>query len=125
MHAIIRDGGRQYRVQEGEILFVDLRDVEPGSTIQFTEVLAIESGPGEFACGTPLVDGALVEAEVLGEAKGPKVIFHRFRRRKNSHSRKGHRQRYTKVRIDKIAGSSDGTKTPQVESSTGVTSDGT
>ena len=104
MHAIIRDGGRQYRVQEGEILFVDLRTAEPGSTIQFPEVLAIEPEPGEFVCGTPLVDGAHVEAEVIGEVKGPKVIFHRFRRRKNSHSRKGHRQRYTKVRIGKIAG---------------------
>ena len=104
MYAIFRDGGRQYRVQEGEILFVDLRNEEPGSTIQFPEVLAIESGPGDFVCGTPLVDGAQVEAEVLGEAKGPKVIFHRFRKRKNSHSRRGHRQRYTKVRIGKIAG---------------------
>ena len=56
MHAIIRDGGRQYRVQEGEILFVDLRPAEPGSTIQFPEVLAIEPGPGEFVCGTPLVE---------------------------------------------------------------------
>ncbi|MAJ27883.1 50S ribosomal protein L21 [bacterium TMED181] len=103
MHAIFRDGGRQYRVEEGETLFLDYRDAEPGSTLQFSEVLAIEPGSGDFVCGTPLVDGASVEAEVIEEVKGPKVIFHRFRRRKNSHSRKGHRQKYIKVRIGKIA----------------------
>lgn len=103
MHAIFRDGGRQYRVEEGETLFLDYREAEPGSTLQFSEVLAVEPGSGDFVCGTPLVDGASVEAEVIGEVKGPKVIFHRFRRRKNSHSRKGHRQKYIKVRIGKIA----------------------
>ena len=103
MHAIFRDGGRQYRVEEWETLFLDYREADAGSTLQFSEVLAIEPGSGDFVCGTPLVDGASVEAEVIGEVKGPKVIFHRFRRRKNSHSRKGHRQKYIKVRIGKIA----------------------
>ena len=73
MHAIFRDGGRQYRVEEGETLFLDYREADAGSTLQFSEVLAIEPGSGDFVCGTPLVDGASVEAEVIGEVKGPKV----------------------------------------------------
>ena len=104
MHAIFRDGGRQYRVSEGETLLVDLRDGEPGSKIEFPEVLSIEPEGAEMTIGQPLVDGAKVVAEVIGEFKGPKLIFHRYRRRKNSRSRQGHRQRYTQVRVEKIEG---------------------
>ena len=102
MYAIIRDGGRQYRITEGETLFVDRRDAEPGSEIEFGEVLSIEPEGEGFVIGQPLVEGASVTAEVVGEVKGPKIIFHRFRRRKGSRSRFGHRQSYTQVRIEKI-----------------------
>jgi len=101
MIAIIRDGGRQYRVEEGQSVYLDLRDLAPGDTLELTEVLSVESDQ-EFKVGQPLLAGAKVVAEVLGETKGPKLIFHRFRRRKGSRSRRGHRQHYTHVRISSI-----------------------
>ncbi len=104
MYAIFRDGGRQYRVSEGETLLVDLREAEPGSQIEFSEVLAIEPDGDGMRVGQPLVEGARVVADVVGEFKGPKLIFHRYRRTKNSRSRHGHRQRYTQVRVAKIEG---------------------
>ncbi|MGA1202706.1 MAG: 50S ribosomal protein L21 [Planctomycetota bacterium] len=104
MHAIFRDGGRQYRVAEGDTLLVDLREGEPGSNVEFGEVLSIEPEGQEMRIGQPLVEGARVVAEVIGEYKGPKLIFHQFRRTKNSRTRRGHRQKYTQVRIAKIEG---------------------
>ena len=104
MHAIFRDGGRQYRVAEGETLLVDLRDSEPGSSIEFDEVLCIEPNGAGMKIGQPLLEGARVVGEVVGEYKGPKLIFHMFRRTKNSRTRRGHRQRYTQIRVSKIQG---------------------
>jgi len=101
MHAIFRDGGRQYRVSVGETLLVDLRDGEPGARVEFPEVLSLEPEGKAMTVGQPLVPGARVVAEVMGEFAGPKVVFHRYRN-KNSRSRRGHRQRYTQVRIEKI-----------------------
>ena len=101
MIAIIRDGGKQYRVEEGQLLLLDRRDRTAGDKIELNEVLSIE-GDGDFRVGSPTIEGALVTAEVLSEAKGPKLIFHRFRRRKGSRSRAGHRQKYTQVRIESI-----------------------
>ncbi len=101
MFAIIRDGGKQYRVEEGQSVLLDRRDCDTGDNIELAEVLTIEDDGG-FTVGKPLVEGAKVVAEVLGEAKGPKLIFHRFRRRKGSRSRRGHRQKYTEVRISSI-----------------------
>ena len=73
----------------------------PELTIELSEVLAIEDG-GSFSIGKPLLEGAKVVAEVVGEAAGPKLIFHRFRRRRGSRSRRGHRQHYTEVRVKSI-----------------------
>ncbi|MEM7261273.1 MAG: 50S ribosomal protein L21 [Planctomycetota bacterium] len=101
MFAIIRDGGKQYRVEEGMSLYLDRRDCSAGDKLELNEVLTIEDG-SDFRTGAPLIDGAKVVAEVVGEAKGPKLIFHRFRRRKGSRSRSGHRQKYTQVRIESI-----------------------
>ena len=101
MEAIIRDGGRQYRVAEGTTLEVDYRDAEPGSEIQFSEVLLVH-GDSEAKVGTPLVDGARVVGRVLGTEKGDKLTVMHFRRRKNSKTRVGHRQKYTQVQIEKI-----------------------
>lgn len=103
MIAIIRDGGKQYRVEEGQTLFIDRRQNAPGDKLELSEVLSIENGQ-EFRVGQPLVDGARVIAEVVEETKGPKLIFHRFRRRKGSRTRFGHRQKYTKIRIESIQG---------------------
>ena len=101
MYAIIADSGRQFKVEEGQEVVVDLRDEEAGSTITFDQVLAI-SGDDGVKVGKPTVDGASVTAEVLGEVKGKKIYVQKFRRRKNSRRRTGHRQRYTSVRIDAI-----------------------
>ena len=102
MEAIFRDGGRQYRVQQGETLEVDYREVEPGSTIEFNEVLFVGGESGSPKIGSPLVEGAKVVGKVLGAVKGKKLIIMHFRRRKNSRRRVGHRQKYTQGQIEKI-----------------------
>jgi large subunit ribosomal protein L21 len=102
MYAIIADGGRQYKIEEGQTLEVDLREANPGDSITFDRVLAV-GGDGDFKLGTPEVDGASVAAKVLDQTKGDKIYVQKFRRRKNSKRRTGHRQKYTRVRIEKIA----------------------
>ncbi len=102
MYAIIVEDGRQYRVQEGEELIVHQREAEAGSTVTFGKVLAV-AGPNGLTLGKPLVEGASVTAVVVGDVAGPKLVVQKFRRRKNYRRRTGHRQHYTKVRIEKIA----------------------
>jgi large subunit ribosomal protein L21 len=102
VYAIIRTGGKQYRVAEGDTLQVErdiLTDASDGS-ISFGEVLMI--GGGEPKVGSPLVDGASVTATVLGEERGPKVIVFRKKRRKQYKRKIGHRQDLVKIRIDSI-----------------------
>ena len=101
MYAIFEDGGRQYKVQEGQEIHVDFRDVPQGETIQFDKVLAISDENG-LRTGSPQVTGASVSAEVLGVAQDPKIYVQKLRRRKNSRRRTGHRQMHTRIRIDKI-----------------------
>ncbi len=101
MIATILDGGRQYRVEEGQTVLLDLREQAPGDKIELTEILSVEDG-SDFKVGHPLVEGARVIAEVLEETKGPKLIYCHFRRRKGSRTRGGHRQKYYKVRIESI-----------------------
>ena len=102
MEAVFRDGGRQYTVREGATLDLDYRDLEPGSTVEFDEVLYVDKGAGAPEIGTPLVDGAKVLGKVVDQVKGKKLIIMHFRRRKNSRRRVGHRQKYTRVAIQKI-----------------------
>lgn len=103
-YVVIADGGRQYRVTEGQILDIDFRDgIEEGSELTFDRVLAFSNG-SELKFGTPALDGVSVTAKVLGEAKGEKVYIQKFRRRKNSRKRFGHRQKYTRVKIEKLPG---------------------
>ncbi|MBX3417983.1 MAG: 50S ribosomal protein L21 [Pirellulaceae bacterium] len=103
MYAIIADGGRQYKVEEGQTLDIDLRDAEAGSEITFDRVLAVSNDSG-FRFGQPTVSGATVTASVVGPVKGEKVNPSRFHRRKNVRRRTGHRQHYLRVTIGKIAG---------------------
>ncbi len=104
MYAIISDGRRQYRVEEGQELTIDYRDSsKKGDNLTFDRVLAV-SGEKGLTLGKPTVDGASVTAEVLGVEQGKKIFIQKFRRRKNSRRRTGHRQLYTRVRISKIAG---------------------
>ena len=104
MFAVIEDGSRQHRVQEGDLLSVDYRsDAEVGSALTFDRVL-LANGGGASIIGQPSIDGATVEGEVvLDEEKGPKLEIQKIRRRKNSRQHTGHRQKYTRVKITSIS----------------------
>ncbi len=102
MYAIIADGGRQYHVIEGQQLDIDYREAATkGDSLEFARVLAV-SGDGSVELGQPIVDGAKVTAEVLGVQQGEKLRVQKIRRRKTYRRRTGHRQLYTRVRIDRI-----------------------
>jgi len=101
MLAVIEDLNSQYRVKEGDTIDVDLRDVELGSSIEFAKVCLVDGEAGS-KIGKPYVAGAKVSGTVLEAIKGPKVMTTHFRRRKDSQTRQGHRQKYLRVRIDKI-----------------------
>lgn len=103
MYAIVADGGRQYKVEEGQTLEIDFRELEAGSDFTFERVLAVSDGEN-FKLGSPTISGAKVSAKVLGDALGDKIYVQKFRRRKNSKRRTGHRQKYVKVQISSIAG---------------------
>jgi large subunit ribosomal protein L21 len=105
MYAIVRDGSSQLRCKEGDKVRLALRDgVEPGQTVELTDVLLV-GGDGGVTVGTPLVAGASVTARVTGPSKGPKLIVYRYRRRKNSDKKRGHRQHYTEAVIESITAS--------------------
>ncbi len=103
MYAIIVDGGRQYKVTEGQELVIDYRDASSGDALEFGQVLALSNG-SELSLGTPALDGAKVTAKVLGVLQGPKTTVQKFRRRKTYRCKTGHRQLFTKVQIEKISG---------------------
>lgn len=102
MYAIIADGGRQYKVEEGQELEIDYREISSGEELTFEQVLAV-SGEEGLKLGQPTVEGARVTAQVLGPIKGEKIFVQKLRRRKNSRRRTGHRQIYTRIRISKIS----------------------
>jgi len=102
MYAIIKDGGKQYKVEEGDILLLDKKGLESKSTVEFTEVLSINND-GELKIGTPFVEGAKVEAEVINEGRERKIVIFKKRRRKDSKLKKGFRRDFTRVKITKIA----------------------
>jgi len=101
MYAIIKNGGKQYKVQEGDILLLDKMSLEPKATVEITEVLAINAG--ELVVGAPFVKGAKVTLEVINEGRAKKVIIFKKRRRKDSKVKRGFRRDFTRVRITKIA----------------------
>jgi large subunit ribosomal protein L21 len=104
MYAIIATDGKQYKVQEGDELQVDLRpDAKEGDQIKFDQVLLVSDGTSPKV-GKPTVAGASVAAEVLGQEQGDKIYIQKMRRRKNYRRRTGHRQMYTRVRIGAIKG---------------------
>jgi large subunit ribosomal protein L21 len=103
MYAIIADGGRQYKVEEGQELAIDFRDISAGDKLTFDRVLAVSDGEGDLKIGAPNLAGAKVEAEVLGVEKGEKLVVQKIRRRKNSRRKTGHRSVYTRVKIAKIS----------------------
>lgn len=102
MYAIIAESGRQYRVEEGQELEIDYRGAATsGDKLEFNRVLAV-SGDDGVRVGAPELPGARVTAEVLGVEQGKKIFVQKFRRRKTYRRRTGHRQLYTRVRIEKI-----------------------
>ncbi len=102
VYAIIENGGKQYKVQEGDIVFVDRLAAEEGSTVVFDKVLAV-SGENGLNVGTPFVAGASVTAKVIEHGKDRKIIVFKFKPKKNYRRKQGHRQPHTKVQIEKIS----------------------
>ena len=101
-YAIIKTGGRQYRVAEGDTVDVDLLDIEAGKTATFGDVLMYADGK-DLTHGNPLISGARVTAEVLEQRKDKKVIAFKFKRRKGYHRTVGHRRKLTRVKIKSIS----------------------
>lgn len=103
MYAVIKTGGKQYRVAAGERLKVESLPVEVGQTVAFEDVLMIGAGEA-VTIGTPTVAGAKVQAEVLAHGRGEKIRIVKHRRRKHYHKEQGHRQNFTEVKITDILG---------------------
>ena len=101
MTAIFVTGGKQYKVSEGDTLFVEKLEVEEGSSVTFDKVLMAGEGD-DVKVGAPTLDGATVEAKVVKNGKAKKIYVFKMKRKKNERTKKGHRQPYTKVEITKI-----------------------
>ncbi len=102
MYAIVEISGKQYKVQEGDIVFVDrLESVEEGSKVTFDKVLLV-SDDKKVLVGQDTVKGAKVEASVIGHGKGKKIVVFKYKAKKNYRRTQGHRQPYTKIQIEKI-----------------------
>jgi len=102
MKAVIVTGGKQYTVAEGDILFIEKLGAEAEETVKFDQVLAVLDGENSKV-GTPVVEGACVEAKVVKNGKGKKLYVLKYKAKKNEKKKIGHRQPYTKVEITKIA----------------------
>ena len=100
MYAIIATGGKQYKVAEGDVIRVEQLGVEAGAEVVFDQVLFVNNG--EAKVGDPTVAGATVTASVVGEGRDKKVIVYKYKRKTGYHKKNGHRQAYTKVKIEKI-----------------------
>ena len=103
MYAIIKTGGKQYRVSEGDVVYIEKLDVQPEETVNFEEVIAVGKEDG-MVIGAPVVEGAKVVAKVLKNGKGKKITVFTYRSKKDSKRKMGHRQPYTKVEITNIVG---------------------
>ena len=101
MYAVIVTGGKQYKVSEGDTIFVEKLEVEEGSSVTFDQVLIAGEGD-DVKVGAPTVDGATVDAKVVKNGKAKKIYVFKMKRKKNERKKKGHRQPYTKVEITKI-----------------------
>ena len=102
MKAVIVTGGKQYTVSEGDVLYIEKLNVEAEQTVKFDQVLAVLDGDNSKV-GTPVVEGASVEAKVVKNGKGKKIVIFKYKAKKGEKSKMGHRQPYTKVEITRIA----------------------
>lgn len=104
MYAIIKTGGKQYRVEKDGIISVDLLSQEKGSDFTTDQVLFVKNGENEFKVGAPFVEGATVNGKILSHYKGKKIVVFKKKRRKGYRRTQGHRQNYTKIQITDIQG---------------------
>lgn len=103
MYAVIKTGGKQYRVQQGDVIYVEKLDVQDGEVINF-DVLMLGKDGADAVIGAPVVEGAKVEGKVLSQVKSAKVVVFKYKAKKNERKKQGHRQPYTKVEITAIQG---------------------
>ena len=101
MYAIIATGGKQYKVQQGDTIYIEKMDAEVDSVVEFNEVVAV-SVDGKLTIGKPVVDGASVTGKVLSHGKEKKVVIFKYKPKKDYRKKQGHRQPYTKIEIEKI-----------------------
>ena len=101
MYAVIKTGGKQYRVQQGDVIFVEKIDSQADEAVTFEEVLLVNDGD-QTKIGAPTVAGAKVEGKVLGQVKGQKIVVYKYKAKKNERKKQGHRQPYTKVEITAV-----------------------
>lgn len=101
MYAVIKTGGKQYKVQENDVLFIEKLDVEAGQTVTFDEVVAV-GGDNGFKAGAPFVEGASVTATAVKNGKAKKITVFTYKPKKNEKRKMGHRQPYTQVKIESI-----------------------
>lgn len=101
MYAIVETGGKQYKVQAGDVLYIEKLVAEEGSTVNFDKVLLVVKEDG-VVVGSPLVQGASVSAKVVGHGRAKKIIVFKYKAKKNYHKKQGHRQPFTRVEIEKI-----------------------
>ena len=100
MYAIIVTGGKQYRVSEGDVIYIEKIDAQVDSTVSFDVLLM--GNDGDVKIGTPVVEGVKVEGKVVGQIRGEKIVVYKYKSKKNYRRKQGHRQPYTKVEITKI-----------------------
>ena len=102
MYAVIKTGGKQYRVQQGDVIYVEKLDAQEGDAVNF-DVLML-GNDDNVTIGTPVVNGAKVEGKVLSQLKSAKVVVYKYKAKKNERRKQGHRQPYTKVEITAVQG---------------------
>lgn len=100
MYAIIATGGKQYRVSEGDVIYIEKIDAQVDSTVSFDVLLV--GNDGDVKVGTPIVEGVKAEGKVVGQVRGEKIVVFKYKSKKNYRRKQGHRQPYTKVEITKI-----------------------
>ena len=100
MYAIIATGGKQYRVSEGDVIYIEKIDAQVASTVSFDVLLV--GNDGDVKIGTPVVEDVKVEGKVVGQIRGEKIVVYKYKSKKNYRRKQGHRQPYTKVEITKI-----------------------
>ena len=100
MNAIIETGGKQYKVEKGDVIYIEKLNNEAGSVVEFDKVLAVSGD--NMTVGNPIVSGAKVSGTILDHGKAKKVVVFKYKAKKNERKKTGHRQLYTKVQIDEI-----------------------